>query len=486
MKNRPAGSIILALFASLLMACSFAPHYERPAMPIPIHYKETKEWKQAKGYSTPLKEEGSWWQIYGDPVLNELEDKLTCANQNLKVAFAHYQEARAVAQVTRSSFYPTLRNLTNADRQRTSLNVANPNTETRFSDFLTGVSLAYEVDLWGRVRNAVAASERLVDASAADLAAVALSMHAELAKDYFMLRGDEAAQRILDATVIAYQKALYITRKRYEGGAAPIIDVDQAITQLENAKTLATDMRLQRAQLEHAIAVLTGELPANFTMPQARSGMKLVAIAAELPSTLLERRPDIAAAEQRVQAANAEIGVACAAFFPQINLTSVIGFESQALANLISSPSLFWSLGPLNGLSIVQPLANLVLFDGGNLRGLLNKAKASYYETVAFYRQTVLTAFQEVEDYLIAIRRLDQENQSQRLATAAARRALVQAKDQYFGGITNYLNVIVNENLALQAELASVTIRTRRQVASVQLIKALGGGWCGKRLHKDV
>ncbi|WP_232220466.1 TolC family protein [Legionella tunisiensis] len=197
----------------------------------------------------------------------------------------------------------------------------------------------------------------------------------------------------------------------------------------------------------------------------------------ELPSTLLERRPDIAAAEQRVQAANFEIGVACAAFYPQINFSSIAGFESRALANLFDQPSIFWSLGPISGLALVQPLADLVLFDGGNLRGLLNSAKASYHETVASYRQTVLTAFQEVEDNLVAIRRLDQENQSQTAATAAAKRALVQAIDRYKGGLTNYLDVVVNENTALQAELNSVDIRTRRQVASVLLIKALGGGW---------
>lgn len=466
----------LILFSLLLAACSFAPRYQRPPMPIPVEYKETKEWKKAKGY-TPTAKGTRWWLMFNDPVLNELEEKVTCTNQNLKVAFSRFQNARAAAQVARSAYYPTLLGVGNADRQQKSRNIANPSTNNSFSDFLAGVDVSYEIDLWGRVRNSVAASESQLRASTADLAATSLSMHAELAMDYFALRGDEASQRVLDATVAAYEKGLYITRKRYDGGAAPIADVDQAITQLENARTAATEMRLRRAQLEHAIAVLVGEIPANFKMPPAKTRMSLVSIAPELPSSLLERRPDIAAAEQRVQAANFEIGVACAAFYPQINFSSIAGVESQTLANLFDQPSLFWSLGPISGLALVKPLANLVLFDGGKLRGLLNSAKASYHETVASYRQTVLTAFQEVEDNLVAIRRLDQENRSQTAATAAAKRALVQAIDRYKGGLTNYLDVVVNENTALQAELNSVDIRTRRQVASVLLIKALGGGW---------
>lgn len=477
--------LIIPIFSVFLIGCSFAPKYVRPPMPIPIEYKETKEWKKAKGFK-PTAKGTRWWQMFNDPVLNELEEKVTCTNQNLKVAFARFQEARAVAQVARSAYYPTFLGVGNADRQQKSRNIANPSTDNFFSDFLTGVDISYEIDLWGRVRNSVAASESQLRASTADLAGVSLSMHAELALDYFALRGDEASQRVLDATVAAYEKGLYITRKRHDGGASPIADVDQAITQLENARTAATEMSLRRAQLEHAIAVLVGDIPANFKMPRAKTRMSLVSIAPELPSSLLERRPDIAAAEQRVQAANFEIGVACAAFYPQINFSSIAGVESGKLSNLLSEPSLFWSLGPISGLALVKPLASLVLFDGGRLRGLLNVAKASYHETVASYRQTVLTAFQEVEDNLVAIRRLDQENRSQTAATSAAKRALVQAIDRYRGGLTNYLDVVVSENLALQAELNSVDIRTRRQVASVLLIKALGGGWsCEPHCRKN-
>jgi len=466
---------LFSLITSLLLGCSFAPKYQRPPMPIPVQYKETKGWKPGLGLAALNKAE-HWWEVFDDPVLNDLENKLTVANQDLKAAFARFQEARAAVQVARSAYVPWLSGFTNANTQQTSKHVANPNNHRRYSDLLVGGDLRYELDVWGRIRNTVAASESTAEASASDLAALTLSMHAELAADYFRLRGDEAAQRVLDDTVVAYEKALYLTRKRYSGGAAPIADVDEAQAQLENAKTLASDMRLNRAQLEHAIAVLVGEIPANFTMPSAVRKMKLVSVDPELPSTLLERRPDIAAAEQRVQAANFEIGVACAAFFPTITLTAVGGVESRSLANLFTKPSIFWSLGPPNAI-FSQPLAKVLLYDGGYLSGLLKSAKASYYETVAQYRQTVLTAFQEVEDGLAAIRWLDKEEQSQIAATAAASRALKQANDRYVGGITNYLDVIVYENLALQAELSLVDIRTRRQLASVQLIKSLGGGW---------
>ncbi|KTD33137.1 outer membrane efflux protein [Legionella nautarum] len=476
MSNKPVKQVIfLGLIIHFLFACSFAPKYKRPPMPIPAHYKETKDWKLGAGLAA-LNKIDHWWLIFDDPVLNELENRLTCGNQDLKAYFARLQEARAAVQVARSAFVPTITGIANANTQQTSNHVANPNTTRRYSDLLVGADLTYELDVWGRVRNLVAANESLAEASASDLAAATLSIRAELASDYFSLRGAEAAQRVLDDTVIAYQKALFLTRKRYTGGASPIADVDQAEQQLENAKTLATDIRLQQAQLQHAIAVLVGDIPANFNMPPEVTKMKLVAVDPELPSSLLERRPDIAAAEQRVQAANAEIGVARAVFFPQFTLLSIGGFESRALANLFTKPSIFWSLGPPSGI-FANPLSRVILYDGGYLEGQLKSATASYHETVALYRQTVLTAFQEVEDGLAAVRWLDQEERSQIAAAAAASRSLTQAKNRYVGGITNFLDVVVNENIALQAELALVNIRTRRQLASVQLIKALGGGW---------
>ncbi|MBI2785753.1 MAG: efflux transporter outer membrane subunit [Legionella longbeachae] len=459
-----------------LMGCSLAPSYHRPAMPIPDHFKEPGKWVEVKSIPRVTAPD-AWWQAFNDPILDDLQKQLLLANQDLKLAYAHFQEAVSLVQVARSYFFPSIQGLFNPNRQQNSRTIANPTKVPVYNNFLTGGYLNYEVDAWGSIRNSVVASESSAKANAADIAAIQLSLQAELANDYFALRGTDEAQRILDTTVIAFQKALYLTKKRYQGGAAPIADVDEAETQLENAKTMAEDMRLQRAQLEHAIAVLVGKIPSNFSLASAKSPKIFLAIASNLPSTLLERRPDIVAAESRVQAANANIGVARAAFFPVFDLGSTAGFQSKSLSNLISKPSLFWSLGPLALLTLTQPLAQVTIFDGGRLRGLLNQAKAQYFETIATYRQLVLTAFQEVEDNLVAIRQLDKEYRSQQAATRAAIRAWNQELYRYKGGLVTFLQVVVVENAALQSELSLVNIRTRRQIASIQLIKALGGGW---------
>lgn len=472
-------SISLSLLAAALMGCNLAPKYQRPAMPIPEHYKEASTqtvWIPAK----PLPPKAKllpWWQSFHDPILNRLEEQLNQANQDVRVAFFRYEQAKALVQIARAGFFPTILGLANADRQQSSTTVANPSSTPLYNNYLLGANLSYELDVWGSIRNAVAKNQQLAQASAADLAAVSLSLHAELANDYFTLRSYDEAQTILNKTVAAYEKAYFLTKKRYQGGASPAEDVDNAQTQLENAKTLAADMHLKRSQVEHAIAVLIGEVPASFSLAPDKRPLYVLKISPNLPSTLLERRPDIAAAEFKVKAANANIGIARAAFFPAFNLTSIIGFQSQAIAQLLSKPSLFWSLGPVSALSVAQPLASVTLFDGGRLLGSLKQAKASYYETVASYRQTVLTAFQEVEDALIAIRQLDKEKVSQSTASRAANRALQQANNRYRGGIATFLDVVVVENLALQADLARINIINRRQIASIQLIKALGGGW---------
>ncbi|MFT4059721.1 MAG: efflux transporter outer membrane subunit [Legionella sp.] len=468
--------IIPGVLAFSLIGCNLAPKYERPAMLLPEHFKEAGTWLKVAG--TPhIVAPDAWWEAFHDPILNDLERKLTAANQDLRVAFAHYQDAYALAQVARSYYFPTIQGLFNADRQQTSHTVANPPKVFNYNQILVGGYLSYEVDAWGSVRNAVVNADNLAKASAADVAAIHLSLHAELANDYFYLRGSDEQQRILDKTVRAYYKALYLTKQRYKGGVAPIADVDEAQTQLENAKTQAEDMRLQRAQLEHAIAVLVGEVPSNFSMASGKLPSRFLAIEPNLPSTLVQRRPDIIAAERRVIAANANIGVARAAFFPQFTFTSTGGFQSKTFSNLFSKPSLFWSLGPLSLLTLVQPVAEVTIFDGGRLRSLLNQAKADYYGVVASYRQAVLTAFQEVEDNLIALKQLDKERVTQEAATRAAIRAWQQEIHRYRGGLVTFLQVVIVENAALQSELASVMVRTRRQMASIQLIKALGGGW---------
>lgn len=449
-------------------------------MPMPVKYKESGKWLRANPTVASLKR-GPWWRMYGDPVLNRLEERVISANQNLKAALARYDEARALVGVAQSAYYPSALGVVNGNRQKQSGTAANQFQHSIFNDFLLAINFNYEVDLFGRVRNSVVAAKANAVASAADLAAIDLSLHAELAADYFALRGDDIAQRILDQTVVAYEKALYLTRKRYQGGAAPIADVDQAQYQLDNAKTLAADVRLQRAQLEHAIAVLIGESPSTFNLPATVVKFASVTITPNLPSGLLERRPDIAEAEYLVQSANANIGVVRAGFFPDINLAAVIGYESAALSRLIRGPSLLWSLGPTTASALLNngsmPLVTQLIFDGGKTISLTKQACAQYYEAVAKYRQTVLVAFQEVEDSLVAVRRLDQEKKSQAAATAAANRSLAQAWYRYRGGLTTYLDVVIWQDQALQAQLSDINIKTRRQVASVQLIKALGGGW---------
>jgi len=472
------GFVLLALL--LLASCSLAPDYHRPETPAISVYKEAAStpddqsaaWSPAKPGAADAPR-GPWWQVFNDPLLNDLESKLVNANQNLKAAVARYDEARAGVGVARADYFPTVTGAANTGRQQLSDTVTNTAPTTLYNATSVGLDASYELDLWGRVRNNVAGAENRAQASAADLAAVNLSLQSELAMDYFMLRGDGTSQQTLDETVTAYQKALELTQNRHNGGAATESDVDQAETQLQNAKTMAEDVRLKRAQLEHAVAVLTGAMPSGFTLPPATMGdqqaqEKIILIDPGVPSALLERRPDIAEAERLVAAANADIGVARAAYFPDFTLTGGIGYESAVFKNLLKSSSLFWSLGP----SVTTPL-----FDGGRIASMSDQARAAYQETVANYRQTVLAAYQEVEDNLAAIRQLDKEHESQAAATAAAERALTQAKNRYTGGIVTYLEVVVAQNTALQAELAFVDIRTRQLNAHVGLIKALGGGW---------
>jgi NodT family efflux transporter outer membrane factor (OMF) lipoprotein len=431
-----------------LVSCSLAPKYERPPLSIPTHYKEAGKWQRANP-TYAVTDRGPWWKVYNDATLNELEERVTFANQNLKAAYARYQQACALAAVARADFFPTIVANAGITRYQNSSNTA-LDVPSTYDDFTIGPNLSYEIDVWGRVRNNVLAAQDRAKASAADWTAVDLSMHAELASDYFALRGDDQAQKILDDTVKAYTIAYKLNVRRHNGGVVSVADVYQAKAQLDSAKTLAADKRLKRAQLEHAIAALVGVVPAEFHLPLTTKPMKVVSIAPAFPCGLLQRRPDVASAVLRVQAANAQIGVARAGY------------------NLFSAPSLFWSLGPT---------AALTLIDGGRITAFVRLAKARYFESVANYRQTSLTAFQEVEDNLVAIHRLNQEMQTQAAAVAAAYKAQQQAEYRYKGGAINYLDVVFEQNIALQAALIDTDIKTRRQLASVQLIKAIGGGW---------
>ena len=473
-------TLVIGLLLPCLTACNLAPHSERPVMQISNHYKEAGTWVLAKPSLNTVQKNRRWWTVFNDKSLNQLEDKLSHCNPSLQQSYARFQEARALAQAARSQLYPTLLGLAGTSRQLNSEKVANVYDATRFlfnTSTIQGL-VTYEVDVWGEIRNTVAASSHEARASEFDWAAMDLSLHAMLADLYFDLRGDDEIQVSLDKIVKAYEHALYLVHQLHTGGAVSALDEDQAVNKLKNAQTAATDMRLKRATLEHAIAVLVGEVPAEFHLPPMTAPIHFVPLSPSLPSTLLERRPDIAATAERVQSANASIGIARAAFFPTFNLSALVGYQGQRISSLFSHPSLIWALGPPGAsLNLVPPEINQIIFDGYYLQANLKRAKAGYYEAVNNYRQTVLTAFQEVEDSLVATYRLNQEMTTQQASTKAAYRALYQVRQRMEDGMDTYLGVVNVEDEALQAKIALINIKVSRQLASVHLIKALGGGW---------
>jgi len=467
---RPAASLTVAVLAAL-SACSLSPRFQRPSVPAaPDSYKEAGEWKLATPADATAR--GRWWTMYQDRELDELEAQVTDANQSLRAALARLDQARAQTRMARAAWFPTLTAQANATRSQTSLNSPSytPGRPSVGNVFTAGADVSYELDVFGRVRNTLAGARASEQASAGDVAALDLSVRAELAGDYFTLRGLDIEQQLLDHTVTEYARALQLTQNLYHGGAAAIADVQQAQAQLESARTQAEETRLRRAQTEHAIAVLVGRQPADFSIAARAGGADLPVpeVAPGLPSELLERRPDVAAAERRVAAANAGIGVARAAYFPVFSLLGAAGVESTAASNWISAPSRFWSVGPQ---------ALMTLFDGGLHAAQSAAAHAAYDEQVANYRGTVLTAFQDVEDNLAALRQLQRESVSQAAAVTATQGALDQANLRYKGGLVTYLEVVSTENAALAAHLAAVDISIRRSNATVLLVKALGGDW---------
>jgi NodT family efflux transporter outer membrane factor (OMF) lipoprotein len=458
------------LLIGALTACSFAPAYKIPdSVPATSAYKESGDWKAAQPVDDQNR--GAWWTIFQDPQLDALETQIGDANQDLKAAFARLQQARAATRIARADLFPTLSAGSSATRTKTSVNAPTLFPGKIYNNFDLEADLSYEVDVWGRVRNAVSSAKASQQASAADLATLDLSIHAELATDYFTLRSEDAQQVLLDRTVADYAQSLQLTQNLYNGGGAALADVAQAQAQLETARTQAADIRLQRAQSEHAIAVLLGENPSSFRVEPNPLPLALTPppIDPGLPSSLLERRPDVAAAERRIAAANAQIGVARAAYFPVFSLAAAGGLQTLQSSNWLQAPSRFWSLGPAAGV--------LTLFDAGRHRAQTAQAKAVYDEQVANYRNTVLTAYQEVEDNLAALRQLQQESISEAAAVTATGTALRQAQYRYKAGLVTYLEVATNENTSLQAQISNVTIQQRRMNASVLLVKALGGGW---------
>jgi NodT family efflux transporter outer membrane factor (OMF) lipoprotein len=473
--RRRARTIIAAIIMMLLAGCTVGPKYARPSVPTaPMDaFKEMDGWKTAD--PSDQLQRGAWWEIFGDEQLNALEAQLTFSNQDLKVAQARFQQARAVIRFNRASQFPTISTAPGIASIRDSANRPYFKTTSATGDFVLPFDLSYELDLWGRVRRTVAASREEAQATAADLETVSLSLHAELAFDYFELRSADAQKQLLDGTVKAYQDALQLTTNRFEGGAAPKSDVAQARTQLETTMVQDTDVSVERAQFEHAIAILLGKPPAAFGLPRLPLQVEPPAISVGLPSQLLERRPDIAAAERRVAESNEQIGIARAAFFPTIVLSASAGFEGNSITNWFNWPSRFWAVGP----SALE-----TLFDAGRRRATSHAALANYDATVAGYRETTLTALQQVEDNLAALRILDQEAQQQKDATASAQESLQVFTDRYIGGADPYLQVLTAQTISLQNERNDVDIRRRRMDASVLLIKALGGGWNASQLPK--
>ncbi len=450
--------------------CTVGPNYVRPSAEVPTEYKEVPpDWKQAQPSDAIAK--GKWWEIYQDSQLDGLEEQIDVSNQTLKAEQQQFAQARAALRITRSNLFPNVTGSFSASRTDQSQNKALFNstfTKKDYNDFVLPVDVSYEADLWGRVRRTVEASRSEAQATAADLANVSLSLHAELASDYFQLRGLDAQKQLLDSTVQSYEKALQLTESRYHGGLASAVDVAQAQTILETTRAQSVDVGVQRAAFEHAIAVLIGKPPSQFGIAPIPLTTPPPLVPAGLPSDLLERRPDISAAERRVQEQNAQIGVAKAAYFPLVTLSGSGGFESAVAGTLFQGPSGFWMLGGQ---------AAETLFDAGRRRGVSDQAKAAWNQSVDNYRQTVLTAFQEVEDNLAALRILQDEANTQAGAVAAAEHSLSLSVTRYKGGVTNYLEVTTAQSAALSDEVTAVNIVTRRMAASVLLIKAIGGGW---------
>jgi NodT family efflux transporter outer membrane factor (OMF) lipoprotein len=459
----------VAMLIALVAGCNLAPEYARPSMgppgasPAPAwrelkpaDFANTDGWKKADPRDDLIR--GSWWAMFDDPLLNELEQQVDVSNQSIALAAANYRVARALVAEARSQLFPTVTTAPSATR------TGPPAT----NHYQLPFDASWEADLWGRIRNSVNATKDEAQATAADLENTRLLIHAEVAADYFELRAQDSQKEILDGTVVAFRKALELTKIRHDGGIASDEDVAQAETQLETTIAQDTDLGIVRAQLEHAIATLIGRTASSFTIPVAPLRVDPPAVPLGLPSQLLERRPDIAAAERRVAEANAQIGVAKAAFFPTLTLSADAGFASTAIGSLLTAPSRFWQFGA----SLAQ-----VLFDGGKRQAVLEQATASYAGTVANYRQAVLTGFQQVEDELAALRILSQERRQQDAAVASAQTALARAQDRYKFGVDSYLNVITAQSTLLTNQRVAMNIRLQQMTASVLLIKALGGGW---------
>jgi NodT family efflux transporter outer membrane factor (OMF) lipoprotein len=494
--------------AFLNSACIVGPNYVKPKAtapasfkePLPPNFKEAEGWKQ--GEPKDDLHRGKWWELFNDPVLNALEEQINVSNQTLAAAEAQFRQSRAAIRVAHSGLGPTISSAPSLTGAMISSNSGATHglPTVPLADIDIPVSASWVPDLWGQIRRTIEGATATAQASAADLENARLSIQTQLALDYFQLRGQDAQKQLLDSTVTAYEAALRLTQNRYAQGVASQVDVVQAQTQLEQTRAQSTDTEVTRQTFEHAIAILIGKPPsqltiviipvasaaasgavstAQITASTAQIASSLPPIPGVIPSELLERRPDIAGNERRVAAANAQIGVAISAYYPTLSLGASGGIQSSSLLSLFTWPSRFWSLGPT---------LSETFFDYGRRRGITEEARAAYDQTVANYRESVLTAFQNVEDQLSTLRILERESRQQADAVRYAERSLELANAQYTGGITTYLQVITAQTFALQNELTAVQLNTRRMTASVSLIQGLGGGWDVSKLPsgKDV
>ena len=468
MFRESANTVLIAVAVLQLTGCVVGPKYHVPPAPAPPAYKELGDWKPAQPNDQNLG--GSWWTVFQDSQLNDLEQQINVSNQNLKAAAAQFQQSRAVLRYYRADYYPTVTANPTATRTRISAN-SPENIVLRgesYNDFVLPFDVSYQADVWGRVRKNVESYREQAQASAADLATVNLSMHADLALDYFEARSLDAEEQLLNSTVTEYEQALELNESRFQGGIASEVEVEQAKTQLQTTRAQAIDVGVARAQYEHAVAILIGKPPAEFSLPPLPLTAPPPHVPVSVPSELLERRPDIAASERLVASANAQIGVAKTAYYPMINLAASGGFESSVITTLINGPSGLWSIG----LSAAE-----TIFDAGRRRSVSDQARAAYDFQVATYRQNVLNGFQQVEDNLAAVRILENEAQVQDEAVVAAQRSLDLSVTRYKGGVTSYLEVITAQSAALADEVTAVNILGRRMANTVLLIQALGGGW---------
>lgn len=473
------------VFSTLFTSCMVGPKYTKPNVSVapaygeqpPASFKESPEWKRAQPSDAAIR--GAWWEMYNEPELSGLEIQVAAANQTVRAAEANFRQARAAVRINRSSFFPSLAVGPSITSNHLSANSPTGSVTARgatFGNFLLPVDLSYEADLWGRIRRAITAAREQYQASAADLENVKLSLQAELAIDYFEARSLDAQRELLDNNIAAFQKAVDLTRNRFNGGLASRAEVAQAETQLHQTEAQRIDIDQARAEYNHAIAVLIGKNPEDYQLAIVPLKRIPPVVPTGVPSQLLERRPDIAIAERQLASANEQIGIAKAAFYPQLVITATGGFQSGSIVNWFTWPSRLWAVGPQ---------LNQTIFDFGRRRAQLEITEAAYDGYIARYRESALTAFREVEDNLAALRVLEEEAAKQHDATTSAETSVQLAVNRYKGGIVTYLEVITAQTIALTNQRTEVDLMRRRMDASVLLIKALGGGWDTSKLPQS-